>query len=66
MDLYTRPSALISVFENVEYEADVEGAASPAGRAAALRGETGAQSSIMPLLVAFMKIPHHSTHGSPA
>ncbi|HKN00187.1 MAG TPA: hypothetical protein VJX23_06690 [Candidatus Binataceae bacterium] len=52
----------IRFFENVEYEAEVEGARVAAGSAARLRinfrGETGAQSSIMPLLVAFMKIPH--------
>jgi indoleamine 2,3-dioxygenase len=52
----------IRFFENVEYEAEVAGARVAAGSAARLRisfrGETGAQSSIMPLLVAFMKIPH--------
>jgi len=52
----------IRFFENVEYEAEVAGAHVAAGSAARLRinfrGETGAQSSIMPLLVAFMKIPH--------
>lgn len=52
----------IRFFEDVEYEADVPGARVAAGSAARLRmnfrGETGAQSSIMPLLVAFMKIPH--------
>jgi indoleamine 2,3-dioxygenase len=41
----------IRFFENVTYE-DVNHAA------AQFRGETGAQSSIMPTLVAFMKIPH--------
>jgi len=55
----------IRFFENVEYEADVEGARVAAGSAARLRisfrGETGAQSSIMPLLVAFMKIPHRTS-----
>ena len=55
----------IRFFENVEYEADVEGASVAAGSAARLRisfrGETGAQSSIMPLLVAFMKIPHRTS-----
>ncbi len=55
----------IRFFENVEYEADVEGARVAAGSAARLRisfrGETGAQSSIMPLLVAFMKIPHRAS-----
>ncbi|MFZ0681199.1 hypothetical protein [Candidatus Binatus sp.] len=52
----------IRFFENVEYEAEVAGGHVAAGSAARLRinfrGETGAQSSIMPLLVAFMKIPH--------
>jgi len=52
----------IRFFENVEYEAEVAGGRVAAGSAARLRinfrGETGAQSSIMPLLVAFMKIPH--------
>ena len=52
----------IRFFENVEYEAEVPGARVAAGSAARIsmnfRGETGAQSSIMPLLVAFMKIPH--------
>ncbi|MGO9607760.1 MAG: hypothetical protein ACLQAT_30895 [Candidatus Binataceae bacterium] len=52
----------IRFFENVEYEAEVAGARVAAGSAARLRinfrGETGAQSSIMPMLVAFMKIPH--------
>ena len=55
----------IRFFENVEYEADVEGARVAAGSAAQLRisfrGETGAQSSIMPVLVAFMKIPHRTS-----
>jgi len=55
----------IRFFENVEYEADVAGARVSAGSAARLRisfrGETGAQSSIMPLLVAFMKIPHRTS-----
>jgi len=55
----------IRFFENVEYEADVEGARVAAGSAAQLRisfsGETGAQSSIMPMLVAFMKIPHRTS-----
>jgi indoleamine 2,3-dioxygenase len=55
----------IRFFENVEYEADVEGARVAAGSAVRLRisfrGETGAQSSIMPLLVAFMKIPHRTS-----
>jgi indoleamine 2,3-dioxygenase len=52
----------IRFFEDVEYEADVPGAQVAAGSAALVRmnfrGETGAQSSIMPMLVAFMKIPH--------
>jgi indoleamine 2,3-dioxygenase len=52
----------IRFFENVEYEAEVPGTLVAAGSAARVsmnfRGETGAQSSIMPLLVAFMKIPH--------
>jgi indoleamine 2,3-dioxygenase len=52
----------IRFFENVEYEAEVAGGHTTPGSAARLRisfrGETGAQSSIMPLLVAFMKIPH--------
>jgi indoleamine 2,3-dioxygenase len=55
----------IRFFENVEYEAEVEGGRVAAGSAARLRtnfrGETGAQSSIMPLLVAFMKIPHRTS-----
>src|SRR5205807_2709071 len=41
----------IRFFEGVVYE-DVE------PQPASYRGETGAQSSIMPTLVAFMKIPH--------
>ncbi len=52
----------IRFFDNVEYEAEVAGGRVAAGSAARLRmnfrGETGAQSSIIPLLVAFMKIPH--------
>jgi indoleamine 2,3-dioxygenase len=52
----------IRFFEDVEYEAEVPGGRVAAGSAARLRmnfrGETGAQSSIIPLLVAFMKIPH--------
>jgi indoleamine 2,3-dioxygenase len=55
----------IRFFENVEYEAEVAGGRVAAGSAARLRinfrGETGAQSSIMPLLVAFMKIPHRTS-----
>lgn len=41
----------IRFFENVVYEG-------VAGAPMSYRGETGAQSSIMPALVAFMKIPH--------
>ena len=41
----------IRFFENVVYEGVSEGAMN-------FRGETGAQSSIMPALVSFMKIPH--------
>lgn len=41
----------IRFFENVVYEG-------VANSAMSFRGETGAQSSIMPALVAFMKIPH--------
>ena len=52
----------IRFFENVEYEAEKHGARAAAGSVGRIRmnfrGETGAQSSIMPLLVAFMKIPH--------
>jgi len=52
----------IRFFEDVEYEAEVPGGRVAIGSAARLRmnfrGETGAQSSVMPLLVAFMKIPH--------
>jgi indoleamine 2,3-dioxygenase len=44
----------IRVFENVVYEGVDE-------RPVNFRGETGAQSSIMPTLVAFMKIPHRPT-----
>jgi indoleamine 2,3-dioxygenase len=44
----------ITFFEGVLYE-DVE------PQPASYRGETGAQSSIMPTLVAFMKIPHRPT-----
>jgi indoleamine 2,3-dioxygenase len=45
----------IRFFENVSYE----GFDPRSGRVAMnFRGETGAQSSIMPVLVAFMKIPH--------
>jgi indoleamine 2,3-dioxygenase len=54
----------IRFFENVFYEAmeqrpiaDSDGHA-PAMVRMNFRGETGAQSSIMPTLVAFMKIPH--------
>jgi indoleamine 2,3-dioxygenase len=54
----------IRFFENVLYEAaeqsPVAGSSShpPAMVRMNFRGETGAQSSIMPTLVAFMKIPH--------
>ncbi len=41
----------IRFFENVVYEGVAEGPMN-------FRGETGAQSSIMPALVSFMKIPH--------
>lgn len=44
----------IRFFENVVYEGVDQAPAS-------YRGETGAQSSIMPALVAFMKIPHQPT-----
>lgn len=44
----------IRFFENVVYEGVGESPAS-------YRGETGAQSSVMPALVAFMKIPHQPT-----
>jgi len=44
----------IRFFENVVYE-DVD------ERPMNFRGETGAQSSIMPALVAFMKIPHRQS-----
>jgi len=44
----------IRFFENVVYEGVEEAPAS-------YRGETGAQSSVMPTLVAFMKIPHRPT-----
>ncbi|MBV8053704.1 MAG: hypothetical protein JO071_00515 [Deltaproteobacteria bacterium] len=45
----------IRFFENVSYEGIEPGAGTVSMN---LRGETGAQSSIMPVLVAFMKIPH--------
>jgi indoleamine 2,3-dioxygenase len=57
----------IRFFENVFYEATeqspVVGSNShaPAMVRMNFRGETGAQSSIMPTLVAFMKIPHKSS-----
>jgi indoleamine 2,3-dioxygenase len=44
----------IRFFENVVYEGVVSDPMS-------FRGETGAQSSIMPALVAFMKIPHQAS-----
>jgi indoleamine 2,3-dioxygenase len=43
----------IRFFENVSYEG-----ITPEAGVMNFRGETGAQSSIMPTLVAFMKIPH--------
>jgi indoleamine 2,3-dioxygenase len=50
----------IRFFENVSYEGMEAGgeAARSAPVQMNFRGETGAQSSIMPTLVAFMKIPH--------
>jgi indoleamine 2,3-dioxygenase len=45
----------IRFFENVSYEGIRPGAGALSMN---FRGETGAQSSIMPTLVAFMKIPH--------
>ena len=48
----------IRFFENVVYEGVDQAPMN-------YRGETGAQSSIMPTLVALLKIPHaHRTHGS--
>ena len=44
----------IRFFENVVYEGVDEAPAS-------YRGETGAQSSVIPALVAFMKVPHRPT-----
>jgi indoleamine 2,3-dioxygenase len=44
----------IRFFENVVYEGVASGPMN-------VRGETGAQSSIMPSLVAFMKIPHRQS-----
>ena len=44
----------IRFFENVVYEGVDQGPIN-------FRGETGAQSSIMPMLEAFMKIPHRSS-----
>jgi indoleamine 2,3-dioxygenase len=44
----------IRFFENVVYEGVVHAPLN-------FRGETGAQSSIMPILVAFMKIPHRQS-----
>jgi indoleamine 2,3-dioxygenase len=57
----------IRFFENVFYEATEQrplAGSSPHAPAMVrmnFRGETGAQSSIMPTLVAFMKIPHKSS-----
>jgi indoleamine 2,3-dioxygenase len=53
----------IRFFENVIYEATDQSYTDSTRRGPAMvrmnfRGETGAQSSIMPTLVAFMKIPH--------
>jgi len=61
----------IRFFENVEYEGRRRWSArfSRLGRALRIqfRGETGAQSSIMPLLVAFMKFASHiDAHRSPS
>jgi indoleamine 2,3-dioxygenase len=54
-DLYFREfRPYIRFFENVEYEGVREG---PQTR----RGETGAQSSVIPALVAFFKIRHEPT-----
>ncbi len=47
----------IRFFDDVEYEAGDGSAPLHVN----FRGETGAQSSIMPLLVAFMKIPHRAS-----
>ena len=54
----------IRFFDNVVYEAEEQSAIAsrtsdaPTTVRMNFRGETGAQSSIMPTLVAFMKIPH--------
>jgi indoleamine 2,3-dioxygenase len=49
----------IRFFENVFYEGvETNGGSGRAPVRMNFRGETGAQSSIMPALVAFMKIPH--------
>jgi indoleamine 2,3-dioxygenase len=54
----------IRFFENVNYETDERSSTedstppAPAIMRMNFRGETGAQSSIMPTLVAFMKLPH--------
>ncbi|HTW89894.1 MAG TPA: hypothetical protein VMD75_18000 [Candidatus Binataceae bacterium] len=49
----------IRFFENVYYEATADGTnGGSTGIRINFRGETGAQSSVMPALVAFMKIPH--------
>jgi len=54
-DLYFRTfRPYIRFFENVVYEGVDQGTVN-------FRGETGAQSSIMPCLVAFFKIPHQPT-----
>ncbi len=54
----------IRFFDNVDYETEEQSSIAsrasdpPATVRMNFRGETGAQSSIMPTLVAFMKIPH--------
>ncbi|HEV3111842.1 MAG TPA: hypothetical protein VGY99_15250 [Candidatus Binataceae bacterium] len=50
----------IQFFENVSYEGVEQSSDADGGAPVQMnfRGETGAQSSIMPTLVAFMKIPH--------
>src|SRR5699024_8829951 len=44
----------IRFFQNVTYEG-------ASGESNSFRGETGAQSSVIPTLVAFLKIPHQSS-----
>jgi len=54
-DLYYRTfRPYIGPFEGIVYESVSE-------QPQQFRGETGAQSSIMPLLVSLMKIPHHAS-----